>query len=116
MWSYLIHGSPEIQAVLFGLAGSFAVALLVGYKTRLVSIMSWFLLMSLHNRNFLVLHGGDTLLRAALFWACFCPGGNGMGWIIWPKLPHRPGQDACAPVQPSRISSKLPQCMCSPRS
>ncbi|MEO8761283.1 MAG: HTTM domain-containing protein [Bacteroidia bacterium] len=50
--------------------------LLAGYKTRLVSLLSWLLLTSLQNRNTLILQGGDDLLRLILFWGIFLPWGN----------------------------------------
>src|SRR5262245_42318967 len=60
---HLLDGSADFQAALFVLAGLFAAALLVGWWTRLATAGSWFLLMSLHARNPMVLQGGDTLLR-----------------------------------------------------
>lgn len=70
---HLISGRVEIQAVLFLLAGLAAFALLIGYRTRLATFLSWVLLISLHTRNPMVLQGGDTLLRALMFWAMFLP-------------------------------------------
>ena len=75
-WSLCVHlmsGAPAIQALLLLVAGAFAVALLVGFRTRLVTCVSWFLLMSLHDRNPLILNSGDQLLRALLFWGMFLP-------------------------------------------
>lgn len=75
-WSISIHlanGTTAVQAVLFLVAGMFALLLLVGYRTRLVTIISWFLLISLQTRNPLVLQGGDVLLRMLLFWSIFLP-------------------------------------------
>ncbi len=71
---HLINGTWEMQAILFVLAGAFAVALLVGYKTPLATIVSWILLASLDSRNLVVLDGGDTMLRVLLFWPFFCRG------------------------------------------
>src|SRR5688572_18983631 len=59
---YFLSGTPHGQAGLFLLAALFAVALLMGYRTRLVTAVSWALLVSLHVRNPLVLQGGDMLL------------------------------------------------------
>src|SRR6266498_4877483 len=71
---HLINGTWEIQAMLFVIAGAFAVALILGYKTRLATIVSWILLASLDSRNLVVLDGGDTMLRVLLFWPFFCRG------------------------------------------
>jgi hypothetical protein len=68
-----MSGSAAYEGFLFLLAGAVAVALLVGYRTTLVAFLSWLLLLSLHARNPLVLHGGDLLERMLLFWAMFLP-------------------------------------------
>jgi len=70
---HLMNGSVVIQAMLFLIAGVFAVALLLGYRTRFVTFVSWFLLVSLQSRNFIINQGGDTLLRVLLFWSMFLP-------------------------------------------
>src|SRR6185295_12584290 len=50
--------------------------LLIGYRTTLFTFLCWFLLLSLHNRNGLILQGGDDLLRMVLFWSMFIPWGE----------------------------------------
>jgi hypothetical protein len=70
---HLLDGSADFQGALFVLAGLFALALLLGWWTRLATAASWFLLMSLHARNPMILQGGDTLLRLLLFWGIFLP-------------------------------------------
>jgi Vitamin K-dependent gamma-carboxylase len=70
---HLLDGTADFQGALFVLAGLFALALLVGWWTRLATGASWFLLMSLHARNPMILQGGDTLLRLLLFWGLFLP-------------------------------------------
>ncbi len=64
-------------AILIFIATAFVyLFLLVGYKTKLVTFLSWFLLTSLQNRNTLVLQGGDDLLRLLLFFGIFLDWGN----------------------------------------
>ncbi|WP_254763519.1 HTTM domain-containing protein [Natrinema marinum] len=73
---YSIHAvSGEAWAIglLFVVAAGFATAMVVGYRTRLATIGSWLLLVSLHVRNPMVLNGGDVLFRMLLFWAMFLP-------------------------------------------
>lgn len=73
-WSvYFLFESPEAVAGLFVLAAIAAAALLVGYRTRLATIVSWVLLVSLQTRNPLVINAGDTLLRLLLMWSIFLP-------------------------------------------
>lgn len=68
-------GLWQIQALFFLIAAVFAVCLLVGYKTRYVSFLSWAFLLSLQNRNTMILQGGDDLVRMLLFWGIFLPWG-----------------------------------------
>ena len=76
-WSLnLLSSSTEFQASLFALAGLCALALLVGYRTRLAVILSWMLVLSLHVRMPLVLNAGDAYLRLLLFWSMFLPLGE----------------------------------------
>jgi predicted DCC family thiol-disulfide oxidoreductase YuxK len=70
---HMLSGAAAWQVTLFALAGLAALALLVGYRTRTATFVSWLLLLSLHNRNPLVLHGGDNLLLLLLLWALFLP-------------------------------------------
>lgn len=77
---HLLGGSVWVQGLLFTLALGAALALLVGWRTRLATVLSWLLLASLHVRNPLVLHGGDQLLRVMLFWAMFVPWGRMASW------------------------------------
>jgi predicted DCC family thiol-disulfide oxidoreductase YuxK len=71
--AHLMSGTALVQALLFLVAGVFGVMLLVGYRTRLAAVASWALLISLQNRNPVVLQGGDILLRMLAFWAMFVP-------------------------------------------
>ncbi|HEY6727019.1 MAG TPA: hypothetical protein VI197_23460, partial [Polyangiaceae bacterium] len=77
---HMVGGDTLSQVLLFVLAGVFASMLLVGYRTRLASVVSWILLCSLQNRNTLVLHAGDDLLRLMLFWSMFVP--LGARWSV----------------------------------
>lgn len=67
------NGEPHFVALLFGATVLAALSLLLGYRTRLSTVVVWVLLMSIHWRNPLLLNGGDTLLRLLLFWGMFLP-------------------------------------------
>lgn len=71
-----LSGQAWAQGALFVLAGVAAAALLVGYRSGVATFVSWALLVSLHARNPVILHGGDVLLRMLLFWALFLPLGE----------------------------------------
>ncbi len=62
-----------VQAGLFFFDGLAALAVLVGYRTRLATIIGWCLLNVIQIRNPLVSQGGDLLLRLLYFWAIFLP-------------------------------------------
>ncbi len=70
---HLANGSIQFQVLMFVVAGILGLLLIVGYRTRIVTFLSWLLLLSLHNRNPLLLQGGDNLLLLLLFWSMFLP-------------------------------------------
>jgi hypothetical protein len=78
-YQFSLHASSglwQIQAILFAVAAVVAGALLLGYHTRLATLASWILLVSLQNRNPMIGQGGDDLLRMLLFWGFFLPWGR----------------------------------------
>lgn len=72
---HTISGLWQVELILFIIAFFCAVMLLIGYRTKLFTFLSWFMMLSLHNRNGLILQGGDDLLRMVLFWGIFIPWG-----------------------------------------
>lgn len=73
-WSfYFISGSWLWSVFLFGLAGLAAIAMILGYRTRWATLLSFVLLISLHNRAAMLLQGGDNLLLLLVFWSLFLP-------------------------------------------
>lgn len=73
-WSiYLINGKILLVALLFGIQILLALGLLIGYRTRWLTFFSWFFLISLQNRNLVILGGGDIELHLLLFWGLFLP-------------------------------------------
>lgn len=75
-WLISLHfmsGQWQVQALLFFAAAVCALMMLFGWRTRFATVMSWVLLTSLHNRNPIILQGGDTLLRMLVMWAMFIP-------------------------------------------
>lgn len=70
---HALSGAAWFQAVLFALAGGFALLLLVGYRTRLAALGSLVLFASLHARNPHLVNGGDTILLSFLLFGLFLP-------------------------------------------
>jgi hypothetical protein len=81
---HLMSGLWQVQLLLFIIQIAFALALLVGYYTRIVTFVSWFLLLSLQLRNEMILQGGDIVLKMLLFWSLFLP--LGAYWSLDQKL------------------------------
>ena len=76
--SFCVHmmgGSFLTQAVLFLIQGLFALMFIFGFRTRIATIVSWSMIVSLQNRNPGVCQGGDILLRLMLFFGMFLPMG-----------------------------------------
>lgn len=71
-----INGTVAFQAVIFLAAAIAAVAMLVGYRTRLAVIALWVLVVSIQWRNFYIGSSGDNLFRLLLFWCMFLPLGD----------------------------------------
>ncbi len=83
-WTWSVHllfgGSETWVSALFIVHALAAFALLIGFRTRLSTVVSWFLLVSLHNANQLILQGEDVLLRAVLLVSIFLPLGAAYSW------------------------------------
>lgn len=68
-----MDGASTFVMVLLLLQAAFALMLLLGWRTRLASIASFILWVSLLNRNPLVITDGDSLMACLLFWLMFLP-------------------------------------------
>lgn len=90
---HMLGGSAEWEGFLFIIAGLAAVAMIVGWHARLATILSWYLLASLHARTPIVLISGDSLLRMMLFWGMFLPLGK-----VWSFDARRKGEHSLQPV------------------
>lgn len=73
---HAISGSLGFQVALFVVLALAALALMVGYKTRVATVVCFILLGSLHIRNPYVLNAGDSTLLMLLFWSLFLPLGE----------------------------------------
>lgn len=105
-WS--IHewsNSPAYQAGLMSLGAVTAAFLLVGCLTRIATVVSWVLAISLANRNLLVCNYGDTLLQLFLFWSIWIPWG-----ATWSVDAWRHGRRAPAESADRRICSVATAC------
>jgi predicted DCC family thiol-disulfide oxidoreductase YuxK len=75
-WSFSFHfanGSYGFAVFMFSIHILLGFMLLVGFKTRWVTLGLYVMAVSLHNRNWLVNNGGNDILRAILFYSVFLP-------------------------------------------
>lgn len=72
----LIGDHTTLIQLLFFIHFVLAIALLVGFYTKYVTILNFIFLLSLHHRNPVILQGGDDLLRITLFYMMFLPWGK----------------------------------------
>lgn len=70
---HLLSGATWFQVLLFVIAGVIAALFTIGYRTGLMTVLSWVFLLSLQNRNLIVQQAGDILLLLLLFWSIFLP-------------------------------------------
>ena len=88
-WSLFdLVGSNAGVAVLLGLAFVVTIAFILGYRTRLATLLTWLFVLSLQNRNLSVGDGGDDLLRVMLMWSLFTDLGGAWSVDVW--LGRRP--------------------------
>lgn len=77
---YMANGQTWFALALLGLEALAALALILGWRSRLAAVVCFVLQISLLNRNALVLIGGDILLACLLFWSMFLP--LGARWSV----------------------------------
>ncbi len=109
---HLLSGAASFEGLLFAVEAACAVALLLGWRTRIATVLCFVLLVSRQTRNELVLFGPDLVLRIILFWAVFLPLGE--RWSLDAVRKRLPlpaladdrylGWPACA-ISPSSVSS-----------
>lgn len=69
----LINEQPWFAALTLLAALTAALAMIAGYRTRVAVILLFVLMGSIHNRNPMILIGGDLLIMCLLFWSMFLP-------------------------------------------
>jgi len=76
-WSlFFLHPGVAWTQSLFGLLIACTVSLMVGYRSKLCSIATWALVVSLHAKAPLICFGADRFLAMLLFWSMWLPLGD----------------------------------------
>lgn len=76
-WSFhFLNDSYAYELFLFLFNAFIAILLIVGWKTKLTTLLAWVFLVSLQNRNPFIQQSGDDFLRLILFWGIFLPWGS----------------------------------------
>lgn len=92
--------------LIFSIWAAIALALLVGYRTRLMAVLNYLLWLSLLHRNPFSLHAPDHVMLLLSFWILFLPLNHHFAVDRW-LARHRQRQSASIrPVRPS-ISSPV---------
>lgn len=73
---FTTNDNHYIQMALFAVNFLCVFCLLIGYRTKLFTVLAWIFLISIHNRTPLIMQAGDHLLRMLVFWGIFLPWGN----------------------------------------
>lgn len=69
-------GQPWLVILFFCVWIVVLICLIIGYRVRLMTILNFVLILSVHERNGYILTGADTLMRAMSFWLMFAPVGQ----------------------------------------
>jgi hypothetical protein len=92
---HMVSDALWFHYMLTALAVVVATALLVGWKSKLMSGASWYLLMSLHMDSPGLQNAGDDLLRLLLLWGIFLP--MGACWSLDSRATSEPsGNRVCS--------------------
>ncbi|MFO0842945.1 MAG: HTTM domain-containing protein [Gemmataceae bacterium] len=106
--AHMLGGSVWYQGALLAIAVVFSLLLLVGWRTPWVCLVNFFLLVSVHARNPVLMQGGDHLIRMLTFWGIFLP--LGACWSVDAARssvrPARPGV-----VSPGSVAYVLQICV-----
>jgi hypothetical protein len=101
-WTVLFFHTDDLAVLypVFGLWVAATAALTLGWRTRLMNVVVWFLTMCFVNRNPRVLNGGDDVLQVGLFLLMLAPSGRALS--LDARRPRGSGP-AFTPAWPVRV-------------
>ncbi|NOT85305.1 MAG: HTTM domain-containing protein [Methylococcaceae bacterium] len=74
-----------------------AIAMMLGWQTRVATFITWVVLVSLWNKNPLLLDGDDAVLKVMAFYLIFSP--CGWAWSVDARTRHQPPFAAIWPLR-----------------
>ncbi len=93
--------STPVIAAMFLLHGLIAIQMIVGYRTRIATVISFLFVISLDNHNPLITSHADSLFRLLFFWAMFLPLGE--RWSVDAIQRERPPRPAITSLATAAI-------------
>lgn len=108
--SYLFALWTESQVhVAFAITALVYLGFLLGYRTRLMHVLSWFGLLSLQTRVGLVANGGDYVFGTLLLWSAFLPLGRRYSLDALLAREQTDGAEAERPIRSLAVAALLLQ-------
>jgi uncharacterized membrane protein YphA (DoxX/SURF4 family) len=104
IWFFNTDAMPVVRLV-FAAWVAVTVAFLLGWHTRVVSVLLWLLTLCIHNRNRSPLNFGDNLVEVGLFLMMLSPAGRAFSLDRWRERQRgRPVEDPpLTPAWPVRL-------------
>ena len=78
-----LSASPTWAGFLFVLYGFSVLAMMLGWRTRIATLLVFLLTVSIHRREPFIWTGGDFLLQIFAFWLLFVPAGAALSVDAW---------------------------------
>ena len=73
---YDMAGPPWVVTLLYLMTLLAILSLIVGFQSRISSVLTFFLVCGLHERDLMLFDGSDNVIRVMLFWLMFMPTGG----------------------------------------
>jgi hypothetical protein len=96
-------GTPQLVYVFWAISAAAAVCFILGYRTRVASVVAFLALASFQERLPPLFDGSDTVIRMTLFWHIFCA--TNRVWSVDALLAQKKGEplSVMAPALPFRL-------------
>jgi hypothetical protein len=104
-WTMLFFNTDYLPVLytVFALWVAATFLMLIGWRSRLMSVLVWFLTMCFINRNCNILNGGDDTLQAGLFLLMLGPSGHALSVDAWRRRRAGRPWPAVTPAWPVRL-------------